>query len=137
MRKKKSPREAVLKYVLEQYGTSPEYTFESDPEIAVLRHKAGRKWYGIIMNVPKSKLGLSGDERIDILNVKCDPAVSGSMCLNAGIYPGYHMNKQHWISILLDGTVEMSMIEMLIDASFELTAVKVRKKSPQNNVMCK
>lgn len=129
MRKKKSQRGAVLKYALEQYGTQPEYPFESDPEIAVLRHEAGRKWYGIIMNIPKSKLGLSGDERIDILNVKCDPAVSGSMCLNAGIYPGYHMNKQHWISVLLDGTVDTSMIAMLIDASFELTAAKIRKRA--------
>lgn len=129
MRKKRSLREAVLKYALGQYGTTPEYLFDSDPEIAVLRHEVGRKWYGIIMNVPKNKLGLSGDERVDILNVKCDPAVSGSMCLNDGIYPGYHMNKQHWISILLDGTVEMSMIEMLTDQSYELTAAKIRKSS--------
>lgn len=129
MKKKKQLREAVLKYALEQYGTSPEYTFESEPNFAVLRHTAGRKWYGLIMDVPKNKLGLSGEEKVDILNVKCDPAVNGSMCLNAGIYPGYHMNKQHWLSVLLDGTVEMSMIEMLIDTSYELTAVKVRKKS--------
>lgn len=133
MKKKRSLRKAVLKYALEQYGTSPEYPFEGSPEIAIMRHTAGRKWYGIIMSVPKNKFGLSDDGSVDVLNVKCDPAINGSMCLNDGIYPAYHMNKQHWISILLDGTVDMSMIGMLIDSSYDLTAQKIRKRSAQQD----
>lgn len=133
MKKKRSLRKAVLKYALEQYGTSPEYPFEGSPDIAILRHTAGKKWYGAIMSVPKSKFGFSDNEPIDILNVKCDPVMNGSMRLNGGIFPAYHMNKQHWISILLDGTVDMTMIEMLIEASYDLTAQKIRKRSAQQD----
>ena len=133
MKKKKSLRDAVLKYALEQYGTAPEYPFDGSPDIAILRHTAGNKWYGAIMSVPKSKFGFPDNKSVDILNVKCDPVMSGSIRLNDGIYPAYHMNKQHWISILLDGTVDMAMIEMLTDTSYILTARKVKKSSAKQD----
>lgn len=126
--KKKSLRGTVLKYVLEQYGTQPDYPWDNSPDSAVLRHTGGGKWYGLIMSVPKSKFGFSCDEPVDVLNLKCDPVMSGSMRLNDGIFPAYHMNKQHWISVLLDGTADTGLIKMLIDASFELTAKKMKIK---------
>ncbi len=126
--KKRSLRGTVLKYALEQYGTQPEYPWDNSPDSAVLRHTVGGKWYGLIMSVPKCKFGFSDDEPVDVLNLKCDPIMSGSMRLNSGIFPAYHMNKEHWISVLLDGTADKELIKMLIDASYELTAKKVKKR---------
>ncbi len=128
MRKKKSLRGEVLKYAFEQYGTEPEYPWDSLSDAAVLRHASGGKWYGLIMSVPKNKFGFSDDTPVDVLNLKCDPVMSGSIRLNDGIFPAYHMNKQHWISVLLDGTVEIGLIQMLIDESYSLTAPKIKKK---------
>lgn len=131
MKQKKSLRSAVLKYVYEQYGTQPQYPWDNSPDSAVLRHAVGGKWYGLIMSVPKSKFGFSDEKPVDVLNLKCDPVMSGSMRLNGGIFPAYHMNKQHWISVLLDGTADTELIKMLIDTSYELTAkkMKIRKNS--------
>lgn len=126
--KKKSLRGAVLKYALEQYGTQPEYPWDNSPDAAVLRHAVGGKWYGLIMSVPKSKFGFSDDKPVDVLNLKCDPVMNGSMRLNDGIYPAYHMNKEHWISVLLDGTADTELIKMLIDTSYELTEKKTKIK---------
>lgn len=126
--KKKSLRGAVLKYALEHYGTQPEYPWDNSPDYAVLRHAVGGKWYGLIMSVPKSKFGFSDDKPVDVLNLKCDPVMSGSMRLNGGIFPAYHMNKQHWISVLLDGTADIGLIEMLIDTSYGLTSKKMKIK---------
>ncbi|MDE7230747.1 MAG: MmcQ/YjbR family DNA-binding protein [Oscillospiraceae bacterium] len=126
--KKRSLRGEILKYVYERYGTLPEYPWDGSPDAAVLRHDVGGKWYGLLMNVPKSKFGFSDDEPVDVLNLKCDPVMSGSMRLNGGIFPAYHMNKQHWISVLLDGTADTELIKMLIDTSFDLTAKKVKNK---------
>ena len=114
-------RNMIFSYVSEQYGTEPEYLWAKTPDAAVIRHKGNNKWYGIIMNVPRKTLGLPGDERIDILNVKCTPAVREVLLGEGKALPAYHMNKQHWISLPLDGSLEESVILSLIDESYELT----------------
>lgn len=119
-----SYREEVLRYASGQYQTTPEYPWMDDPRAAVLRHGGSRKWYGLIMEVPRNRLGLSGDEpvdTVDILNVKCEPDMGVALRTRPGILPAYHMNKEHWISILLDGTVRKDTLLALLDQSFELT----------------
>ena len=97
-------REEIFQYVKEQYGTEPEYLWKKDPDSAVLRHKNG-KWYAIIMAVEKKTLGLEEGGKINILDVKCDPDLVGMLIQTYGFLQGYHMNKRHWITILLDDSV--------------------------------
>lgn len=94
------------------------------PNYAVLRNSENSKWYAIMMNIPQKHLGLEGEEYIDILDVKCDPILIGSLLNNKGYFPGYHMNKANWITLLLDGSVLKGDIFNLIDLSYELTANK-------------
>lgn len=129
MKKTKSCRDKIFKYVLDKYGTQPEYLWDNTPDAAVLRHSDNRKWYGAVLTVGRDKLGLKGGGTADVLNLKCDPITGGSVKLNDGIFPGYHMNKASWISVILDGTVDSGLIEMLIDNSFELTAPKRKRKA--------
>ena len=117
--KKRVDREEIFEYVKKQYGTIPEYLWSSSPDSAVLRHHNG-KWYAVIMNVEKSKLGLDGDDTVEIIDVKCDPEMTGMIIQTYGFLPGYHMNKQHWITILLDGTVGESKILDFLDMSYDL-----------------
>lgn len=118
-------REEVVKYVKEEYGTSPEYPFKSYPRYAVLRHSDNKKWYGLIMNIPKSKLGLQGEEEIEIINLKLDPELTFALVNKEGYFPAYHMNKEHWISISLQD-VESSELFQWIEDSFLITS-KVKK----------
>ena len=112
-------KEEIFEYVKKQYGTIPEYLWSSSPDSAVLRHHNG-KWYAVIMNVERSKLGLDGDDTVEIIDVKCDPEMTGMIIQTYGFLPGYHMNKQHWITILLDGTVGESKILDFLDMSYDL-----------------
>lgn len=112
-------RDEIFEYVKKQYGTIPEYLWSSSPDSAVLRHKNG-KWYAVIMNVEKSKLGLEGAGNVDIMDVKCDPEMTSMIIQTYGFLPGYHMNKQHWITILLDGTVGEAKILDFLDMSYDL-----------------
>ena len=111
----------VIEYILEKYGTNPEYLWKNFPEYAVFRHNSNKKWYGIIMNVSKNKLGFESNENIDIIDLKCSPLMTGSLILSEGIVKAYHMNKNNWISVLLDGTANKAEILSLIDMSYELT----------------
>ena len=113
-------REEIFQYVKEQYGTEPEYLWKKDPDSAVLRHKNG-KWYAIIMAVEKKTLGLEEDGKINILDVKCDPDLVGMIIQTYGFLPGYHMNKRHWITILLDDSVSEAKTLDFLDMSYDLT----------------
>ena len=112
-------KEEIFEYVQKQYGTVPEYLWSKLPDSAVLRHK-NRKWYAVLMRVEKSKLGLDGDGTVDVLDVKCDPEMTGMIIQTYGFLPGYHMNKQHWITILLDESVSEAKTLDFLDMSYDL-----------------
>lgn len=124
-------RNDVLEYAASRYGTKPEYLWLKAPEYAVLRHENNKKWYALIMNVQREKLGLSGDGEVDILELKCDPLMKGSMMMEKGILPAYHMHKGNWITVLLDGSVEKDTIFFLLDMSFDVTAIRKSQKKAQ------
>ena len=109
------------------YGTLPDYPFEEDFETAVLRHADTRKWYGIVMRVSRRKFGFDSDEVIDVVNLKLPMEMYGSFGAADGVYPAYHMNKLHWISVLLPDAPE-DLIGFLTSVSFEATKEKKKSK---------
>ena len=121
---KKSLRKDVFEYVKEKYRSEIEYLWASSPNCAVFRHFDNRKWYGIVMDVTYDKFGLKSKDKVDVLNVKLSNFVIHSLLEQKGFYPAYHMNKEYWISILLDGTVKFDEICALIDMSYDLTNSK-------------
>ncbi len=118
----------LQQFILETYGVSPEYPWMSYPDYMVFRHSENQKWFALVMNISKEKLGLPEKEPIDVLNVKCEPLIIGSLWDENGIYPAYHMNKTNWITIALDGSVSNEKIEWLLDMSYRLTAEKKKDK---------
>ena len=80
------------------------------------------------MTIPRTKLGLEGDLNVDVINLKCDPLLIGSLCKENGILTAYHMNKSYWISVLLDSTVDDEKIKWLLNLSFEFTKNKKKSK---------
>ena len=114
-------REVIFSYVKSKYSTTPEATFSKFPEYRVLRHKNNDKWYGLIMNIPKNKLGIEGEGETEIMDVKVEPELIGSFIKKEGYYKAYHMNKENWISIDLNSQVTSKEVEEMIDNSYKLT----------------
>lgn len=114
-------REEIFMHTKEKYNVIPDYPWIRTPNNAILRHEHNRKWFGAIVDVTEDKLGLDGDRLIDVLLLKCDPVLVGSLRSEPGILPAYHMNKEHWITVLLDGSVTKEMIYGLIELSYQLT----------------
>ena len=121
-------RKAFLDYCLNTYNTEADYPFDGDFETAVLRHKDNRKWYAIAMRVSRRKFGFESDEVIDVVNLKLPPEMFGSFRPADGVHPAYHMNKLHWISVLLPDTKD-DLVEFLLHASFEVTKDKKKRKT--------
>ncbi len=121
-------RQQIFDYARDKYGDEPEYLWLSYPTYAVLRHRDNEKWYAIVIDVPKNKVGLDGSEIVDVLNIKLEPTLVDFLRQRDGFAPAYHMNKTHWISILLDGTVADEQILDLLEQSHRLTGKRAGRK---------
>lgn len=110
----------VIDYVKSKYNDEPEYLWEKFPDNAIFRRKDTKKWYGAILTVKKSKFGFESDEKIEVLDLRTPNDSFFVKHSKSNIYPGYHMNKKSWISIILDGSVELKEIYKFIDKSYKL-----------------
>lgn len=116
-------KQKYLEYCADTYGTTADYPFDEDFETAVLRHTDNRKWYAIVMRVSRRKFGMDSDEVIDVVNLKLPTDMFGSFGASDGVYPAYHMNKLHWISVLLPDAPK-DVVAFLTNSSFEATKTK-------------
>jgi len=121
----------VIEYIREKYGAEPEFLWENDFDNAAFRHAVSKKWFAaLLMNTKRSVLGLPGEGRVDIIDVKCDPLVISQVVDGKGILPGYHMNKRHWLTLVLDGSAAESDVFALIDMSYNLIDRKSKRRTP-------
>ena len=122
-------RPELIDFIFDEYSVEPDYPFPRDDISCVFRHIDNRKWFGIAMVVPYRTIGINRDEPVDILNIKCDPIMMGSLSGKRGFCPAYHMNKDKWITILLDGSAEKEDITALLAMSYNMTATGIRIKT--------
>ena len=117
-------RAEFLDYCLNNYKTRPDFPFENDFETAVLRHYHNRKWYAIAMKVSRRKFGFDSDESTDVVNLKVPTEF---FCFDSGngVFPAYHMNKRHWVSVLLNDA-SADTVKFLLSLSYEATQGKKR-----------
>ena len=120
-------RQELIDFIFDEYSAEPDYPFRMDDVTCVFRHIDNRKWFGIAMVVPYRTIGINRDGIVDILNFKCDPIMMGSLRGKPGFCPAYHMNKDKWITILLDGSAEKEHITALLAMSYNMTAAKIRR----------
>ena len=120
-------RKKLEQLIFDTCSVEPDYPWMDTPESAVFRHPGNRKWFALVTTVSRSKLGLPGQQPVDIVNLKCDPLLIGSLRMEPGFYPAYHMNKDNWITAALDGSAPDDTIRMLLEMSYAATAPKLRK----------
>ncbi|WP_202108544.1 MmcQ/YjbR family DNA-binding protein [Succinivibrio dextrinosolvens] len=124
------PQSNRLTYSIEiKYQEKPDYPFAKLPTYGVFRYPANRKWYALIMNLKRSLVdkectGRQKDEIVEVVNLKIDENSEQELLKIKGVFPGYHMNRAHWISIILDESLEDDFILELIDKSREFAVGK-------------
>ena len=65
-----SYRQDVMDYIGKKYHHGIEYLWMRYPSFGVFRHADNQKWYGVVMDIPRSKLGLPGEDIVDVLDIK-------------------------------------------------------------------
>ena len=122
-----SQRERIMRYAQDRYSTEPEYLWAKYPNYAVFRQPASRKWFAAVMDIPRNRLELQGDDLVDVMDVKCGPLMVGSLLAQDGFFPAYHMSKSSWISVILDDTLSDEDIDPLLELSYDSVAPKRKK----------
>jgi len=110
----------IINYIKNKYGDELEFLWEKSPKNAVVRRKSSNKWYVVILTISKRKLNLDSDEIIEVINLHNIAEEIKKLIDYKKYFPAYHMNKKHWCTICLDGTVELEKIYKKIDISYEL-----------------
>ena len=117
---KSSQAKEIICYVRDRYGDELEFLWKKFPDNAVWRRKDTKKWYGAILTVAKNKLGLDSNEIVEIIDLRIQPQKMEALLSSENYYPGWHMNKKNWYTIILDGSVETEEICKCIDESYRL-----------------
>mgnify|MGYP000702514158 FL=1 len=105
-------KEKIIKFCLTLENTYMDCPFPNDFESVTMKHIKNNKWFVLIMNV-NDKL---------YINVKTNPDYSDILRNTYDyIIPAYHMNKEHWNTIIIDEKVDEDLVKELIEQSYQLT----------------
>lgn len=107
----------VIRYIGKTYREEPEFLWEKFPNNAIIRRTDNQKWYAAFLIVAESKIGLSGGGEIEIIDLRMAPQDIERLTDGKKYFSGYHMNKKHWITLCLDGSVPAEEICRLVDES--------------------
>lgn len=114
----------IIKYIEQKYGDKPEFLWEKFSDSCIFRRNDKKgKWYAVLLTVAKHKIGLTGEELIEIIDLKAKPETIEKIVDNKKYFPGYHMNKKHWYTICLEGIdelVDFDQITKRIDESYNI-----------------
>lgn len=119
MKKVKNQTERIAEYLFLRYQDKPEFLWKKFPEDSIVRRKDNRKWYALFLLVEAGKLQLDGDAFYPLLDLRGEESQIEKED-NRLFFPGYHMNKKHWYSVVLDERMDDEKIQELIDISYRL-----------------
>ncbi len=114
----------LVEFIQKNFADAPEFLWEKFPNYAVFRRKDNRKWYAVIMSVPRNKLGLDGAEELEIVNLRVEPQELDKIFDGEKYFRGWHMNKKSWLTLRLDETLTDAEISARLTKSYELAAKK-------------
>lgn len=116
----KNIKQGLVQYMMDTYGTIPESPWKKYPKFLTFKTTKKQKWYAIMMNIPATSLGSKGAEEVEVLNVKINPPSVAQYIEQKTFFPAYHMNKKHWITIMLHKDISLNMAKTMIDESYKL-----------------
>lgn len=107
-------RKELFAYCLAKPGAVETYPFDETTTVFKVKNKIF------------ALTGIGGDE--SSVNLKCDPYHAEALrSIYSSVKPGYHMNKRHWNTVVLDGSIPDDEIKDMIDHSYSLVVSKLPK----------
>lgn len=116
----KDYRERVFDFVRAELNTKLETPWAKHPEFYVMKTANRQKWYGLMMRISYQLLDPQQSGIVDVLNLKAPPLKIVDLIDYQTFYPAYHMNKKHWVSVVVDEKINLKQLQALIRQSYQL-----------------
>ena len=115
-------------YILSNFEATTDHSFEGDRTVTIFRRLDNNQRFAATKNVGCRSVNVERAGRIDILNVSVSPNLVATLREREGFRPAWRMNRNKWVTILLDGTVPDDEIRNYLDMSFKNARKKGGKR---------
>lgn len=113
-------KDAFVAYLKDTYSVEPDYPWPDDAPNSFVFRCPNAKWFALVMRIKYRQLGLTGDEEVWVVNMKADSEAIPNIVDRKSIFPAWHMNKKHWITVLLTVATDFEKLCELTDKSYNL-----------------
>lgn len=114
-----SLHKSFISYLKSHFSVEPDFPWPDTPEACVLRCP-NNKWFALIMKIKYRQIGILSDEEVFVVNLKAEENKIQELINHKSIFPAWHMNKKHWITILLTSVTDFSTLCELTEKSYAL-----------------
>lgn len=118
----------VEAYILGTYDATSDHSFEEDRTVTIFRRRDNNQRFAATKNVGCRSVSAGSAGRIDILNVSINPRLVATLREREGFRPAWRMNRNKWVTILLDGTVPDDEVRSYLDMSYQFAARRGGKR---------
>ena len=115
-------KDDYIAWIKTQFGAEPDYPWPDDAPYSFVFRCPNEKWFALVMKIKYRQLGLTGDEAVWVVNMKASQDEIPNLIDKKSIFPAWHMNKKHWITVLLTAATDFEKLCELTQNSFELVS---------------
>lgn len=117
-------KDDFIAWINTKFGAVPDYPWPDDAPYSFVFRCPNGKWFALVMKIKYRQLGLTGDEELWVVNMKAEQESIPALVDRKSIFPAWHMNKKHWITVLLTATTDFGKLCELTEKSYELVGGK-------------
>ena len=115
-------KDDYIAWIKTQFGAEPDYPWPDDAPWSFVFRCPNEKWFALVMRIKYRQLGLTGDEEVWVVNMKSSQNEIPNLIDKKSIFPAWHMNKKHWITVLLTAATDFNKLCELTQKSWELVS---------------
>ena len=113
-------KDDYIAWIKTQFGAEPDYPWPDDAPWSFVFRCPNEKWFALVMRIKYRQLGLTSDEEVWVVNMKASQDEIPNLIDKKSIFPAWHMNKKHWITVLLTAATDFNKLCELTQKSWEL-----------------
>lgn len=113
-------KDDYIAWIKSKFEAEPDYPWPDDAPYSFVFRCPNEKWFALVMRIKYRQLALTGDENVWVVNMKADQDAIPNLIDHKSIFPAWHMNKKHWITILLTAVTDFNKLCELTEKSFTL-----------------
>ena len=116
-------KDEYVAWIKSRFSAFPDFPWPDTPDYCVFRCP-NEKWFALVMKLKYRQLGLTGEEEVWVVNMKAPSDKIPELIDKASVFPAWHMNKKHWITVLLTAATDFEKLCQLTEISYELVNKK-------------